>query len=81
MDLKKLLKNDYVRLAILAIVAYLVYRYFFVVREGLVNGQGLEGSRVDPDRTFQFMNNILQRIGLSTDTLMDCSPFSVGCHQ
>ena len=81
MELHKLLKNDYVRLALLAVVAYLVYRYFFVVREGLVDGQGLGGSRVDPDRTFQFMNNILQRIGLSTDTLMDRSPFSIGCHQ
>ena len=36
MDFDKLLKNDYVRLALLAVVAYLVYRYFFVVRESIM---------------------------------------------
>jgi hypothetical protein len=37
MSFDKLLKNDYVRLAILAVIAYLVYRYFFVVRDSLNN--------------------------------------------
>ena len=46
MDFNKLLKNHYVRLAILAIVAYLVYRYFFVVREGANPHEPLQVSRV-----------------------------------
>ena len=36
MDLKNLFKNDYVKLALFAVLAYLAYRTFFVVREGVM---------------------------------------------
>ena len=35
MSVEKMLKNHYVRLAILAVLAYLAYRYFVGVREGV----------------------------------------------
>ena len=45
MDFDKLLKNDYVRLALLAVVAYLAYHYLVVVREGNQPGSiGIPGS-------------------------------------
>ena len=47
MDLKNLFKNDYVKLAIFAVLAYLAYRTFFVVREGWVDNQGPGGSMGD----------------------------------
>ena len=37
MDFEKLLKNHYVRLALLALLAYFAYHYFVGVKEGLVN--------------------------------------------
>ena len=35
MGFDKLLKNDYVRLALFAVLAYLAYHFFFVLREGV----------------------------------------------
>jgi len=49
MDLKNLFKNDYVRLAIFAVLAYLAYRTFFVLREGVDNqgpGGGMDGGNI-----------------------------------
>ena len=40
MDFEKLLKNHYVRLALLALLAYFAYHYFVGVKEGLVNKRG-----------------------------------------
>jgi hypothetical protein len=41
MDFEKLLKNHYVRLALLALLAYFAYHYFIGVKEG--NGNWTTG--------------------------------------